>query len=281
MNTLESYKGTIMEEESECAQFAIDTPTSPFVLSGVTKAGEQYTFGFWIRADAEGSIKTCGKTIVATTEWVRHVITFAATSTDVRIFFETAGVYYIFHPQIEVGNIDTDYVPAPEDTDESIAAANGEIQSVREYTAQLSLNSESIKSSVSYLEGTVEGISDDLQNTKGSITSLEQTASQFKLDIQKINDDGVSKVSNTTGIFDESGMTVDNSESPTKTTVTPDGMKVYRKSGSTSEPVLSATSSGVDATNLHAKTYLIIGDRSRFENYGSNRTGCFWIGDAT
>ena len=65
MNTLESYKGAIMEEESECAQFAIDTPASPFVLSGVTKAGEQYTFGFWIRADAEGSIKTCGKTIVA------------------------------------------------------------------------------------------------------------------------------------------------------------------------------------------------------------------------
>ena len=162
-----------------------------------------------------------------------------------------------------------------------IETMGGDIDSVREYVAQVALDVGGIKTSVRDLEGTIEGVSDDLQNTKGNITSLEQTASQFKLDIQKINEDGVSKVSNTTGIFDEAGMTVDNSESPTKTTVTPDGMKVYRKSGSTSEPVLSATSSGVDATNLHAKTYLIIGDRSRFENYGSNRTGCFWIGDAT
>lgn len=42
--------------------------------------------------------------------------------------------------------------------------------------------------------------------------------------------------------------------------------------------MLSATGNGVNATNLHAKTYLIIGGRSRFENYGTNRTGCFWIG---
>ncbi len=162
-----------------------------------------------------------------------------------------------------------------------IETLGGDIDSVREYAAQVALDVGGIKTSVSNIEGTIQGVSDDLQNTKGSITSLEQTASQFKLDIQKINDDGVGKVSNTTGIFDESGLTVDNTESPTKTTVTPDGMKVYRKIGSSSEPVLSATSDGVDATNLHAKTYLIIGERSRIENYGSNRTGCFWIGDAT
>ena len=161
----------------------------------------------------------------------------------------------------------------------SVSEINGEIQSVREYTAQLSLNSESIKSSVRDIEGVIEGVSDDLQNTKGNITSLEQTATQFKLDIQKINDNGVDKVSNTTGIFDESGLTIDNTESKTKTTITPDGMKVYRKVGYSSDPVLTATSDGVDATNLHAKTYLIIGDLSRFENYGSNRTGCFWIGE--
>ena len=161
----------------------------------------------------------------------------------------------------------------------SVSEINGEIQSVREYTAQLSLNSESIKSSVRDIEGVIEGVSDDLQNTKGSITSLEQTASDFNLEIQKINEDGVTKVSTTTGIFDESGLTIDNTESKTKTTITPDGMKVYRKVGYSSDPVLTATSDGVDATNLHAKTYLIIGGLSRFENYGSNRTGCFWIGE--
>lgn len=160
-----------------------------------------------------------------------------------------------------------------------IETLGGDLDSVREYAAQVALDVGGIKTSVSTIEGSIQGVSDDLQNTKGSITSLEQTASLFKLDIQKINNDGVGKVSNTTGIFDESGLTVDNTESPTKTTITPDGMKVYRKVGSSSDPVLTATSDGVAATNLHAKTYLIIGDLSRFENYGSNRTGCFWIGE--
>jgi len=42
-----------------------------------------------------------------------------------------------------------------------------------------------------------------------------------------------------------------------------------------------ANKDGVDAKDLHAKTYLIIGEgegRSRFEDYSPNRTGCFWIG---
>ena len=32
------------------------------------------------------------------------------------------------------------------------------------------------------------------------------------------------------------------------------------------------------AVDLHASTYLMVGGRSRFENYGTDRTGCFWIG---
>ena len=42
--------------------------------------------------------------------------------------------------------------------------------------------------------------------------------------------------------------------------------------------MLTANKDGVNATNLKAITYLIIGERSRFENYGTDRTGCFWIG---
>ena len=45
--------------------------------------------------------------------------------------------------------------------------------------------------------------------------------------------------------------------------------------------VLTADNQGVLARNLHATTYLIVGNRSRFENYdkdGNKYTGCFWIG---
>ena len=45
------------------------------------------------------------------------------------------------------------------------------------------------------------------------------------------------------------------------------------------EDVLTANNEGVKAIDLHATTYLIVGDYSRFENYGTQaRTACYWIG---
>ena len=118
----------------------------------------------------------------------------------------------------------------------------------------------------------------DIESVRNSMSSLTQTADQLKWEITQLGEDGVSRVDNTTGSFDDSGLTIEKTSSPTKTQITPDGMTVYKKSYGGQEAMLSAASEGVDAINLHAKTYLIIGGRSRFENYGSNRTGCFWIG---
>ena len=59
------------------------------------------------------------------------------------------------------------------------------------------------------------------------------------------------------------------------TQITEDGMTVFRDNTA----ILIANNVGVDAVNLHATTYLIIGNNSRFEDYGENRTGCFWIGN--
>ena len=58
-----------------------------------------------------------------------------------------------------------------------------------------------------------------------------------------------------------------------QTTITEDGMTVYRDS----EAVLIADNEGVKAEDLHATTYLIIGNNSRFEDV-NNRTACYWIG---
>ena len=76
----------------------------------------------------------------------------------------------------------------------------------------------------------------------------------------------------------DTGMTVKGSSSDTnntiETTVSNNGMTVYGND----QEMLKANDKGVVATDLHAKTYLIVGDNSRFENYGNGRTGCFWIG---
>ena len=62
-----------------------------------------------------------------------------------------------------------------------------------------------------------------------------------------------------------------------QTTVNEDGLRISRSG----EEVLRADNEGVKAEDLHATTYLIIGQNSRFEDYekdGQPRTGCFWVG---
>ena len=157
-------------------------------------------------------------------------------------------------------------------------AAQKTMQTIRESVAQLSVEADAIRQSVSDTQQQALEANQVQQQTAARLSTLEQTARQVDLQLQQVADNGVDRVTTSTGFtFDETGLRIDKSDSTTKTQVTPDGMKVYSKSGGDSE-VLSATSDGVDATNLHAKTYLIIGGRSRFENYGSGRTGCFWIG---
>lgn len=101
------------------------------------------------------------------------------------------------------------------------------------------------------------------------------TSEQVQLAISTEVAKGASKVTTSTGFtFDDNGLTISKSDSEMSTNINEDGMSIFRNS----EEVLTADNTGVNATNLHATTYLIIGTNSRFEDYGSNRTGCFWIG---
>jgi hypothetical protein len=145
----------------------------------------------------------------------------------------------------------------------------------------LEMNIEGITGRVTSIETTTN---DSIGALNGTITTLtkeveaKMTSEQVSLAIKTELDNGVDKVTTATGyVFDEMGLTVSKSGSEMTTQITEDGMTVYRDS----DAVLVANNEGVNAENLHATTYLIIGEgtgRSRFENYESNRTGCFWIG---
>lgn len=134
----------------------------------------------------------------------------------------------------------------------------------------------------SSLEMTVEGLKTQMANQDtgmeditARMTNLEQTAEGLSVQVQSVKTDGVSKVNTATGYtFDELGLTVEKSGREIKTRISEDGMQVFKNG----ERVLTASSEGVDAVDLHASTYLVVGGRSRFENYGADRTGCFWVG---
>lgn len=104
----------------------------------------------------------------------------------------------------------------------------------------------------------------------------KMTAEDLTLEINKVVEAGANKVQTTTGFrFDDEGLNISKTGSQMNTTITEDGMTVYRNG----DAVLIANNEGVQAEDLKATTYLIIGENSRFEDYGRSRTGCFWIGE--
>ena len=109
-------------------------------------------------------------------------------------------------------------------------------------------------------------------------TSLRRDTEKIEMEVTRLVENGIDRVETTTGYrFDHKGLSISKSGEEMSNLLDNTGMYVKRGG----DEILVANNKGVNATNLHAKTYLIIGSgegRSRFEDYGTNRTGCYWIG---
>ena len=87
--------------------------------------------------------------------------------------------------------------------------------------------------------------------------------------------EGIDSFETSTGYtFDENGLNIHKEGEEMHNTLDNKGMYVRR--GSTN--VLVADNDGVNAINLTARQYLIIGNNARFEDYSGSRTACFYIG---
>ena len=125
---------------------------------------------------------------------------------------------------------------------------------------------------VTDIEGDTSEKIDEIYNTVS--TKLDKNG--VEITIEEKLADGVEKVVTASKkyTFDDEGLKVSSSSNSVSTTITEDGMQVFRSG----KEVLTANNEGVKAEDLHATTYLIIGNTSRLEDY-NNRTTCYWIGD--
>ena len=154
-----------------------------------------------------------------------------------------------------------------------------------EAIAELRLDTDNIIASVSDLEAVtqeaLEGANEEIATLKKSVEA-QITPEDLTIAIKSELDNGVDNVATEKGfVFNDEGLTIEakdadgNRIGETATLITENGMQVFN---SEDTAVLTANNIGVDAANLHATTYLIVGNNSRFEDYASGRTGCFWIG---
>ena len=136
------------------------------------------------------------------------------------------------------------------------------------------------------LSGKIDNINDSLGEyakqsslvtVTNSVQEIQTALNEQILVTQQIKEDGVEKVTTTTGFtFDKDGLTIDKTGADTKTVVDEDGMTVYSKTGSENSVLLNVDSQGVQTENLHVRTFTQIGTHTRLQDY-EDGTAIFYI----
>lgn len=183
----------------------------------------------------------------------------------------------------EVSSLKESTTTISNELDEVIATQN----SIQEDVSSLQVNTSGISASVTSVEQKVTKVENDINNVASqtneridkvsSEVALKLDREAVEIEVNKRIEEGVDKVvtSSKKYTFDDTGLNISAPDSEFSTEVTDNGMRIYKHSSE----VLTVDNQGVKAQDLHAYTFLIIGENSRMEDRG-NRTACFWIGPA-
>lgn len=153
----------------------------------------------------------------------------------------------------------------------------GSVTTNAEQIAQIKLNTDrisaSVENNVKNVDNKLGMMTEDIEAINKKVTAT-MTSEEVEILVSNEIQKGTSAVTTTTGfVFDEYGLNISKNTSDISTTISEDGMTVQVSD----EVMLTANNQGVVANNLRSN-YIIINDRFRFEKYGSDRAGCFWIG---
>jgi hypothetical protein len=150
-------------------------------------------------------------------------------------------------------------------------AAHANPSSIGEVLKQTYAKVDKVKKEVEIVADETAKLKMDAASVNITIQSLQEEVSN-KPDLEDIE---VTEVTTTTGFkFDKDGLRISKTNSELNTLITEDGLIIYKNN----EELLKVDNEGVKAEDLHATTYLIIGQNSRFEDFAGNRTACIWIG---
>ncbi len=158
-----------------------------------------------------------------------------------------------------------------------LAEESNEMVKVQEQKiGDLNIKTDSVTTSVERLQTVTNEQGELIQEIEKKVTQTI-TEDDVKIVIQQALNDGTASLTTSTGYtFDKDGLTISKTDSELSTQITDNGMTISKNG----EAVLIANNVGVDAANLHATTYIIIGQNSRFQDYmGGTRTGLFWVGN--
>ncbi len=160
------------------------------------------------------------------------------------------------------------------------AAFTGKVLNLRTDVDGLKVENANMLGELSNIELDIDGIrttvqsqQEGLDGVKGAISSVQQSADELEVKLKKIDEDGATKVETSTGFtFSDEGLRISKSGKQMENLLDENGMHITRNG----ENVLTATSEGVQATDVTVRNYLIVGEHARFEDYGNGRTACYY-----
>lgn len=168
-------------------------------------------------------------------------------------------------------------VEAVENQDFDLDIENDEnFIALKERVSTLEISDTEISAKVSATEEAINSTNANVETLTNEV-NLKVSAEDVTIAITNTLNEGIDKVVTSTKkyTFDDTGLNVRSSDNSISTTITEDGMSIERAGSE----VLTANNEGVKAEDLHATTYLIIGNNSRLEDWQGSYTACFWIGD--
>lgn len=184
-------------KNEECARLVIEDARERYTFYDVMIAGFEYTLSFWVRSEAAGELIFLDKTVQTTTEWSRVVHTFTGNDISLVLNFGAAGTYYIYHAQLELGNVPTDWSLSPEDIEliakDAHAAANDAQSSADEAGGRLDIAESIIKQladQISMLVTDGNGMSLMTQTKDGwtfSVASLQNAVNNANSGLNTLN----------------------------------------------------------------------------------------------
>lgn len=175
--------------------------------------------------------------------------------------------------EITQGFIERTKGTAPTATKTDYTAASETDRRINKTILRVNKQEQVIQALVSKTENAINELTGQLEETTKSVEQ-KITPEQVQILISETVN-GIDSVTTSTGYtFDQDGLNIKKNGEEIENTIDHTGMYVDRND----DNILTANHEGVDAINLKARQYLIIGDNSRLENYEKRRTGCFYIG---
>lgn len=284
----------IIEDTISAEDIPIGTQDNPIAKGDwvfSTADSESYNKNHWVKRDTDVSLEYL-QTHYYTTSEVETKVTESERYTDSEI---TKAKNEINLSVSQNYATKTELSQTVSDFDEEIGTINTTIDEQNETITSLDLGVGEIRTTVgnNYQEITrkIDGFA-----TQESIIEVQNRVSQIQSDTYtkteintKLSDGSVTKVQTLSGTFDINGMTYDDPNGLVKTTINQAGVNTRRKSNDetilfagyvdeNNSQFLDYKGQTIVATeNILVKNYLVVGSKSRFEDY-EDGTGCFYIG---